>query len=340
MSINFKKAINVSYNYMRDLLFKPFQLRLWIMLAIAAFLAGFSQTSLYNTGGGYEKTTYNQMTAFVNQYWQLIIIVFAVLAILSIVLLWLSSGFKFVYTDMIVKKKDKIGESFRDYIDSGTSYFKWIIVFYLALLILIIASGMLIFLGVIIYNNIYFKITSIASGVFLLVVILILASIIEMFAQNFVVTVMYAERIPVISAWKKVIAIIKNNIGQSLLYILANIVIAILVAIYYMAALIASVFIMIIPAGILALFGFLIYNSFANHVFFIIYVSFFGLLTLIAWLIVLSGLMQPATVFQRCFAIDILSQFDKTYDLLSNHYDAPNPIPPMEDGDLILPEHE
>lgn len=65
------------------------------MLAIAAFLAGFSQTSLYNTGGGHEKTTYNQMTAFVNQYWQLIIIVFAVLAILSIELTISAIDFSF-----------------------------------------------------------------------------------------------------------------------------------------------------------------------------------------------------------------------------------------------------
>jgi hypothetical protein len=139
-----------AYEWMKAMLFRPFDVTRWLTFAFAAFLAG-------SVGGGggnlgrlgrlgkgdwnYRATRYGDQASDLHiEAWLIAGIVFAVIIamILGFVWLWISSRGRFIFTDCVVRNRAAIKEPWREFRREGNSYF---------LFSLVVTAGMLCLIG-------------------------------------------------------------------------------------------------------------------------------------------------------------------------------------------------
>lgn len=233
-----------AYEWMKGMLFRPFDVARWLTIAFAAFLAG-------GTGGGgpgnfgrlgrwgdgdwkYRSHRYGDFSSDWNvEPWLIAGVVALVLFALAIgiVWLWVNSRGRFIFTDCIVKNRAAIKEPWHEFRREGNSYF---------LFALVVAAGMIFLIGTMIlvawvpvtmlinHENSGAEVAVVPLILLCVVLVLIWLVIVMFFAviSTFMVPVMYRRRCLAREAFFDVMKLIVHNPGPFILFVLFGIVLA------------------------------------------------------------------------------------------------------------------
>jgi len=232
-----------AYEWMKTVLFRPFDVGRWLTIAFAAFLAG----SLGGGGGGnlgrlgrlghgdwkYRVTSDGDLPWDLHiGAWLIAGIVAAVLVgmILGVVWLWISSRGRFIFTDCVVKNRAAITSPWREFRREGNSYF---------LFSLVVAAGMIFLLGIMFlaaWTPLQILTADGSNGrevvlplillCFVIVLIWLVLALFFALVSHFMVPVMYRRRCLAREAFLDVTKLIFHNPGPFILFVLFGIALA------------------------------------------------------------------------------------------------------------------
>ena len=310
MTIQLSAPLTRAFEHMKQILFKPFNLALWLGMGLSAFLARLAD----GEGGGrswikdhHDRAHLREVFEWPYEAWDWLtghpgwaaLIVMGVLVILGLAVLftWLSSRGKFMFMHDVVTGTGEVTRPWNLYQHQGNALTVWRLVFGVTVAAVV---GVMIFQIILAsgaaYHSELFEgiswMTALGFG-FLFLLVILAAGIISELLVAFVVPIMAKERIGVNAAWRKLFPLIQAKPGHFILYLLLVFVLHIAVA---MAVVTLGLF--------TCCLGFL---------FLIIpYVS--------------SVVLLPVSVTFRAFSLAFLAQFGPEFDLLSSPEPAPESL--------------
>jgi hypothetical protein len=231
-----------AFEITKKILFQPFDLTKWLVIGFAAWLATmFSGTSLnYRRGfgdGDWNWKSYTHRAPFsVHNLppWVIPLLIGGGILLLAIVilLLWLNSRGRFIFTDCIVRNRGAIAEPWREFRIEGNRYF--------LLQLVITLCSMIIFGGLALIYVLrwhwHHPLLPLPLLILLGVVLLLIALVVGLI-MKFMVPVMYRQRCTAIDASRAVGRLIAANPGVFILF-----------ALFYVLLLIAAIMIGCIAA--------------------------------------------------------------------------------------------
>jgi hypothetical protein len=233
----------VAFEWMKTMLFRPFDLVRWLTIAFAAFLSGSWGSGLnsrWNQWGrgdwNYRLHRHGDFSDSTIPAWLIALIVIGVLLaiVLAFIWMWVSSRGRFIFTDCVVKNRAAIAEPWREYRREGNSYFLFSlvvafgIVFLTALLIVVIVLPLGLFshkhdmaasFGLVLVPLICFGFIFVIFVVFLALI------------SHLMVPVMYRRRCLAREAFVNVTRLVFHNPGPFVLFVLFMIALALGVAV-------------------------------------------------------------------------------------------------------------
>jgi hypothetical protein len=235
-----------AYELMKTILFRPFDIGKWLVIAFAAFLSGawgggFNPGRLGRFGSGdwrYRATSHgNWPTDWTMPAWAIALIIVGALAVvcLVLVLVWVTARGRFIFTDCVVKNRAAIAEPWHEFRREGNSFFLFSLAvgFVAMLLTVVLILIILVPLGLFSSN----KVAATGFGVTAVIVIIIIGlawlvfSLFFGLVSHFMVPVMYRRRCSAKDAFLDVARLVLHHPGPFVLLVLFGIVLAIAVGI-------------------------------------------------------------------------------------------------------------
>jgi hypothetical protein len=263
-------CIRPAFEHTKQTLFAPFRFGQWWRLSLVALLAGeltsggCPGSSFRNLGSGSGKSGRapgipNIDPHKVMQFLGLIIIAGIALIILYFLFLYLSSIFRFILYESVVRKRCEIGAGWERWQRAGGRYFLWQVV-------LLIASGIfsLVLIGVPLAmaaalgwltNPKSHLAPLILGGMFLALCVLtfvVLVAVTHVLAKDFLVPVMALENLDFAEGWRRLFQIISPEKNSYAVYILLKFGLAIAAGIIFGILSVIVVVIVAIPFVIVA----------------------------------------------------------------------------------------
>ncbi|MFA5339235.1 MAG: hypothetical protein WC317_03685 [Candidatus Omnitrophota bacterium] len=351
--VDFGAIIGGSAEWTKQVLFKPFNFKKWMVLAFIAIMAGaMSNGCNLNSGGNgshYEQKQEQQESgpqaaakAQSAEETGMIIAAVAVVAVIviavALVLMWLCSRFSFVFLEDVIKNDASIRAPFGANADAGNSIFRFNLVFTAAFLAIL---GFLIYLviaalvrsGLINVSDPTPKqvveiILMLLPALIIGSIVFIITGIVALITVDLVIPIMYKERIRVLAAWGKAWALVKKNSGNFIVYILIKMGLGIAAGIAYLLAFIAGFIIVAIPIGLFVLALWLIQKT-VPGISILPYWIFFGVVLTPVCLFLLYCLMAlnlPFAVFFRTYSLKFLEKLDPQYAFIKTE----KPVAPQQ----------
>lgn len=349
MPVSAVDCVQPAIQHAREQLFRPFRFGQWSRLALVGILAAELHSASCNFpsnlnwpkprhGDEFASTPAQPFghidPARIAQFAGLIIAAVVLAIMLGIVLLYISSVFRFILFDSVLKKHCSIGEGWNRWHRAGRRYFLWQIV-------LLIAQGL--FLGVLLgvplaiaaalgwFNNAGQHLARSVLGVLLLVFIFLLwllaSIVVQLLAKDFLVPVMALEDVDFADGWSRLLTFIRPEPGKFAVYLLLKVVMGIAAAILFgILALIPAIIIVlpVVLAVIAAHSAGMTWNVATISTAIVL-----GTLLLLLLFYVISFVNVPATVFFPAYAIYFFaSRYPKLDAIL--HPAPPEPAPVSE----------
>jgi hypothetical protein len=287
-------ALSPAWENTKRILFDPFSLRKWFKLGLIAFLAQAMASGGANfnvrmplnfpTGGpGGPGGPGGLPAADFERFWHEVLgwyhahgpqIIAGAVAlvglglILSLILTYVSSVFRFIFLESVITSETQIRESWVRNRAEGASFFLWRLAFgFVSLLIVALFVGGP---AVAIYKAIGWRPggppptwSTIAGcfGLFMLamlmfVIALIIVGIVAALTRDFVLPLMYLRRIGVLEGWRQFWPILGAHKGGFLVYFLMKIVVTILAGIIMVILSCFGGLVAMIPLAVLGLIGY------------------------------------------------------------------------------------
>ena len=360
---NFPEIIAASWEWTRTILFRPFQIKKWLVLGFIALLAGQFTYGANSRGNinlpkqdsgqpAIEETTeadraapaesvmpdplgkfftpiekatdFNRWSFFkeTNKAVIIFIIVF-----LFFIFTWLYSRFSFIFLEAIVKNDASVKMPFHENKSAGNSYFLWNVI------IALIGSAFVGLLGLAGYLSLS-RIGIFSQGIkpgagriilavlpvlLTFIVFVIIAVLLNFVVRNFILPVMYKDKVGILKAWPPVLSILKEHKGSVSLYLLIKV--GLFIAAAFLAGLAGMVISigLILPAGSMAGMAFLGYKIMPDF----LHPAYLGLLVVIGLPLLLAAgfcfncLFLPLPVFFQTFNLKFLARIEERYDLFN-----------------------
>ncbi len=251
MDIRYLDPLSRAWERMKKALFRPFDLKNWFVVGFTAFLAGLTDCH----GGGNGKTGWQEpsdMSSLMNfpdtaREWLAenpgwaILIAFgiALVTVLVIVLTWLSSRGKFMFLDNVVHNRALVAQPWREYRAEGNSLFLWRVVFGFAALALVLVYLAACFSTLYERYQQYGETAELIGPLVVmflgLAVLMIFIGGISLFLTDFVVPVMYRQRISSFRAWGVFLRLFSLHpmqfIGYALLVLLLFVILVVAIVV-------------------------------------------------------------------------------------------------------------
>ena len=288
-----------AWELMKKILFQPFDIKKWFVIGFTAWLA--------HLGGGFrfnyninQQSHLGELKDTLNQIpHEVLIIGISVLVLfiiaIAVVFAWLRARGRFMFIDCIVKNRGAVVEPWHEFRNDGNSYFLFSLVIGLCFWIL----AALLSLPVIIFalkSRNYFFLHRDQIGIYFILIIAAWLFFILLFLMawvliaNFMVPVMYRRRCRAMEAFAVVAALIGSHPGETVMYCLFWIVLAIGTALIACLAICLTCCIAAIP-----------------------YIG--------------TVILLPIYVVLRSFSLYFLRQFGPQYDVWAALSETP-PLPP------------
>ena len=233
----------VAFEWMKAMLFRPFDLVRWLTIAFAAFLSGSWGSGLNSRWNQWDRGDWNYRLHRHGDFsdstipaWLIALIVIGVLLaiVLAFVWMWVSSRGRFIFTDCVVKNRAAIVEPWREYRREGNSYFLFSLVVAFGIILLTILLIVVIVLPLGLFSH---KHDAVASFGLVLVPLICFGFIFVIFVVFFalishlMVPVMYRRRCLAREAFVDVTRLVFHNPGPFVLFVLFMIALALGVAV-------------------------------------------------------------------------------------------------------------
>jgi hypothetical protein len=231
---------------MKTILFRPFDIGKWLVIAFAAFLSGawgggFNPGRLGRFGSGdwrYRATSHgNWPTDWTMPAWAIALIIVGALVVVCLIfaLMWVASRGRFIFTDCVVKNRAAIAEPWHEFRREGNSFFlfslavAFVTMFVTVVLVLIIAVPLGLFSS---HGAAAAGVGASAVVVFILFGLVLFGFLLFFgLVSHFMIPVMYRRRCSAKEAFLDVSKLVVRNPGPFVLLVLFSIVLAIAVAI-------------------------------------------------------------------------------------------------------------
>jgi hypothetical protein len=237
MNIMYFEPLSRAFDRMKTALFKPFDLRKWLIVGFNAFLAGLldghgSGGSSSRVGGRGDDVTFREFLRFPQTAWEWlmknpgwfvgIILLVLVFFTILVVLTWLSSRGTFMFLDSVVYDRAEIGKPWREYAAQGNSLFLWKLIY-----------GLIVFLGIILIFFAFFSGASylynvahpdhvpvlfIVMLVIVFLTFLIATGYISLFLTGFVAPLQFKHKITTTRAWGRFLPLLGKHPFHFLLF--------------------------------------------------------------------------------------------------------------------------
>ena len=335
-------CIRPAFEHTKQQLFAPFRMGQWWRLALVGLLAGELSSggcpgsSLRDAarGGGSSSTGMPRIDPQkIAQFLGLIIVAAIAVFILYVLFLYLSSMFRFILYESVIRRNCQIGESWDRWHRAGRRYFLWQVVFIISTALLFtflvgLPLGMAAALGWLSHPKSHLAVL-ILGGFFLAICLLTFAVVVgvtHVLSKDFLVPVMALEDLDFAEAWHRVFQIAAPEKGSYAIYILLKIGLAIAAGIIFGILNVIAFIIMAIPVAIVAVAVGLAGKSagMAWNASTITLAIVFGSIALAVMLYVISLISTPASVFFPAYPIYFFA--DRYPALHAWLYPAP-PVP-------------
>ncbi len=235
MNVQYVAPLRRAWARMKMILFDPFDLGKWLVIGFSAWLAGLAGGGggggfRFNPGGDHMSSPHVRQA--LRSAWEhlrappnwlaLIIVGVAVLAVIFLLLLWISSRGKFIFLDNVVNDRARIVEPWRRFAQRGDSLFFWRLGFLLACLFALAVMGTLAVVSAGGFSGFGFGSVR-ATAITVLAVLAVFVwgiacACVSLFLDGFVVPVMYKDGIGAAEAWRRLLPWIEPHLGSFLLY--------------------------------------------------------------------------------------------------------------------------
>jgi hypothetical protein len=238
LKIEIFKPFGEAFELMKRILFQPFDLKKWLVIGFAAWLASLGAGG--GSGFNYESKraqSLQKINDAISQIPHPILVMGIVLLIFVVIMLivlfaWLRARGGFMFIDCIVKNRGAVAEPWREFRREGNSYFLFSLAATLCfLLFAALLSAPLVFLAIRgrFYLSLHrdrvepYVLLVIALWVFVILLLVFIWGLIA----NFMGPVMYRRRCRAYEAFRSVTSLIAANPGEMVLYCLFLIVLAV-----------------------------------------------------------------------------------------------------------------
>jgi hypothetical protein len=228
-----------AFDWMKAMLFRPFDLVRWLTIAFAAFISGswgsganFRWNRWSHGNWNYRMHRYGDFSDGTIPVWLVASIVVAVLLaiVLAFVWAWVTARGRFIFTDCIVKNRAAIAEPWREYRREGNSYFLYSIVVGFGIVFLAAIFIMVIVLPLGLFSHKYdadinfgLALIPLISFGFIFVLLIAVVALIS----HLMVPVMYRRRCLAREAFVDVARLIFHDPAPFVLFVLFMIALAI-----------------------------------------------------------------------------------------------------------------
>src|SRR5438270_801419 len=197
-----------AFEWMKMVLFRPFDVAKWLTIAFAAFISG-------SWGGGGGGGNFSKLGRLGNGDWKYratrhgdldwnvapwiiagVIGIVVIALLLGIIWMWVSSRGRFIFTDCVVKNRGAIVEPRREYRRQGNSFFLFSLVVACAMVAIIAIAGLFLWLCFFGMRDDHFGAGTVIGVIGLVVIVLIWIAFSLFFAvvSTFMIPVMYRRR--------------------------------------------------------------------------------------------------------------------------------------------------
>jgi MFS family permease len=253
---------------------------------------------------------------------------------LGFIFLYISSVFRFILFDSVLRRQCSISEGWRKWRRAGGRFFLWQIVFQMAVwLFLLIMIGLPLALAFAAgwMTDLRQHIARLIVGVILLVclfgVFAIAAAVVQVLAKDFLVPLMALENLDFADAWHRLLAMLRLEKGRYAVYLLLKLVLSIAAGILFSIIAIVPVLFVVIP-GVVAVLG----GRAAGMEWNVSTISLaivFGTTLLLLLIYLIALVSVPATVFFPAYAMHFFAARYPNLDALLNP-PPPAPLPAPE----------
>lgn len=278
MPISAVDCVQPAIQHAREQLFKPFRWGQWSRLALVGILAaelhsgGCGGLSSFNVpisrpqsdGHGFSASPFlpHIDPARIAQFAGLIAAALLAAFILFFVLLYISSVFRFILFDSVLKKRCMIGEGWQRWHRVGRGFFLWQLVFLISMSLIL---GFLIGVPIAVamaagwLTNPGQHTGPFIGGVILLVGLLIVfalaAAAVQVLARDFLVPIMALEGVDFADGWGRLLELMRPEPGKYAIYLLLKLVLSIAAGILFGIIAIFPAIAVAVPAVILVVLG-------------------------------------------------------------------------------------
>ncbi|MEP6776966.1 MAG: hypothetical protein ABI944_00835 [Chthoniobacterales bacterium] len=228
-----------AFELMKKILFQPFDLKKWFVIGFAAFIAGswgsgINFNPFTHNFNAHSRSITNGVTKSADHLavWAIpLIITGAALGIAIVLLLvWIVSRGRFVFTDCIVRNRAAIAEPWREYRREGNSYFLFSIGLALAAIVIIAALALVFLVPLGLFGS-HSDGAALGIGMVCVMVALfciwIVCAIYLAIVVQLMVPVMYRRRCTAVEAFRDVAGLVLRFPGPFILFVLFGIVLAV-----------------------------------------------------------------------------------------------------------------
>lgn len=244
--ISVLEAVNEAIEKTKVILFRPFNLEKWMIIGFCAWLANLLQGG---GGGGGSFRRFHRHPEEVKAHifhaidfcrTHLLFIIpaavalFCIIAIIIIILLWLSSRGKFMFVDCLAKNKAHIIEPWKTFKKQANGLFGFRLLLLLTVLLWVIALAAVAiwFISLARLSNAGGVIIGliICAMIFVSIIISLFFFLIRVLTFDFVVPIMFLQKTGISASWAKFSNLLWQNFWSFALYLLFKLLIFICIA--------------------------------------------------------------------------------------------------------------
>lgn len=237
--ISYTEPVSRCFQSVKRILFKPFDAGKWFALGFSAWLAAllsngasfqgnFSGSSDDDGTGQEFGEMIESTTGWLQEHMALVITVVGLVVVICLALyllmLWASSRGKFMFLDNLAHDRALVKAPWKEFKALGNSLFWWRLIFgiIVTLLMLPILGGALYFAYVLTRDSAWSAtgvLAMVGAGGLVLLLALV-AGYITIMLEDFVIPVMYRERLSTNAAWARFLVLHRSNFWKFVLYFL------------------------------------------------------------------------------------------------------------------------
>lgn len=298
-NISVTEPINLALARVRRILFAPFDLGKWFTIGFCAWLAGLGERAFrgnYSSGSGsdnhnvdiHRQLEHAQDYFRDNLYWIAPVAIAAVTIVLAVwlVFLWLNSRGKFMFLYCVALDRAEVREPWNRFATAANSLFYFQLVLGLigmAIMLPLVVLTLLFTVSEFLHDAWNFaSIMAVVGFVMGMVLVGLFFLIIRKLTTDFVVPIMYLRQNRCLDAWREFWQLLRTYSGDFVLYLLFQIVIAIVM-------------------GVMVLFVVIVTCCIAGCLLIIPYIG--------------TVVLLPLPVFGRSYSLYYLAQFGPAYNV-------------------------